>query len=144
MIAEAETLLFGASKQGVTGRYQLEAAIQSAHIARRWSGLTDWQAIEEIYNVLYALTGSPVVVINRAIAIAQTRSVDLALVELDSVAEDKRLAQYQPYWAVRAELLVRSGRMQDAAQAFQQAIGLESDPAVRHFLQKRLSQCTQS
>jgi RNA polymerase sigma-70 factor (ECF subfamily) len=144
LIAEAETLLFSASKKGVTGRYQLEAAIQSAHVVRRRSGRSDWEAIEKIYDVLYAITGSPVVVINRAIAIAETRGVDLALSELDTVAGDKRLAQYQPYWAARAELLVRSGKTEAAELAFQQAIGLESDPAVRHFLQQRLSQCTQS
>lgn len=144
LIVEAEALLFGASKTGATGRYQLEAAIQSVHVARRWSGKTDWEAIVKIYDVLYVITGSPVVVINRAIAIAETRGVDLALAELDAVAADKRLAQYQPYWAARAELLVRSGKLEAAQLAFQQAIGLESDPAVRHFLQQRLSQCTPS
>lgn len=138
LITEAENLLFNASKKGVTGRYQLEAAIQSAHVVRRRTGQTDWQAIEKIYDVLYALTGSPVVVINRAIAIAETRGVESALAELDTVAEDKRLAQYQPYWAARAELLARSGKIEAAKLAFQQAIGLESDPAVRHFLQQRL------
>ncbi|NOT99361.1 MAG: RNA polymerase sigma factor [Sideroxydans sp.] len=144
LIMEAEKLLFSASNKSVAGRFQLEAAIQSAHVVRRLTGRTDWQAIEKIYDVLYALTGSPVVVINRTIAIAETRGVDSALAELETVAEDKRLAQYQPYWAARAELLARSGKVEAAKLAFQQAIGLESDPAVRHFLQQRLSQCTRS
>jgi RNA polymerase sigma-70 factor (ECF subfamily) len=78
-----------------------------------------------------------VVAINRAIAIAQTRGPAAALHELDQLADDPRLAQYQPYWAARAELLGRIGDVQAAVRACDQAIGLESDPAVRYFLQQR-------
>src|SRR5580700_10616922 len=71
-IEEAEALLLRASRMGAVGRYQLEAAVQSAHAARRLTGRTDWAAIERIYDALLAMTGSPVVAINRAVAIAQT------------------------------------------------------------------------
>src|SRR5262249_21343928 len=72
LIEEAEALLFRASALGAIGRYQLEAAVQSAHVVRRRTGRSDWSAIERLYDALSALTGSPVVAINRAIAIAET------------------------------------------------------------------------
>jgi RNA polymerase sigma-70 factor (ECF subfamily) len=84
-----------------------------------------------------ALTDSPVVAINRAIAAAETRGPAAGLQALDAVAQDVRLAEYQPYWAARAELLARSGDADAAAEAYQRAIGLEADPAVRQFLQQR-------
>jgi RNA polymerase sigma-70 factor (ECF subfamily) len=137
LIDEAEALLFRASAQRVTGRYQLEAAVQSAHGIRRRSGHADWVAIERLYDALALLTGSPVVAINRAIAIAETQGPHAALAALDAVAGDPRLADYQPYWAARAGVLERLGDTGAAEQAYQRAIGLESDPAVREFLQQR-------
>jgi RNA polymerase sigma-70 factor (ECF subfamily) len=137
MIAEAEALLRRASLLGKPGRYQLEAAVQSAHAARRFTGRTDWPAIERLYRALAMLTGSPVVAINRAVAIAATRGPDAGLAALDAIAGDPRLAQYQPYWAARAELLARAGERAAAQLAYQRAIGLERDPAVRRFLQRR-------
>jgi len=137
MIEEAEALLRRASAMGITGRYQLEAAVQSAHVVRRLTGHADWAAIERLYDALAAMTGSPVVAINRAVAVAETRGADAGLAALDALADDARLAEYQPYWAARAGLLARSGDVTAAEQAYQQAIGLESDPAVRNFLQQR-------
>jgi RNA polymerase sigma-70 factor (ECF subfamily) len=136
LIDEAESLLRRASGLGVIGRYQLEAAVQSAHVVRRQTGRADWAAIERLYDALAVMTGSPVVAVNRAIAIAETRGAAAGLAALDELAGDKRLVDYQPYWAARAELLARAG--DPAADiAYQRAIGLESDPAVRRFLQDR-------
>ena len=144
LIEEAEALLHGASAQGAIGRYQLEAAVQSAHAARRLSGRTDWAAIENLYDALYAVTGSPVVAINRAIAVAETRGPAAGLALLDALELDAalaaRLSEYQPYWAARAALLARTGSAAAARDAYQRAIGLESDPAVRRFLQQRSAQ----
>jgi len=137
LIDEAEALLSRASRLGVLGRYQLEAAVQSAHAVRRRSGQPDWGAIEQFYDALLALTGSPVVAINRAIAIAETRGPAAGLAALDALADDGRLAEYQPYWAARAGLLRRLGRLDAANEAYALAIGLEADPAVRVFLQQR-------
>ena len=137
LIEEAEELLFRASRMNVVGRYQLEAAMQSAHAARRRTGRTDWAAIVQIYDSLLALTGSPVVAINRAIALAETEGPAAALAALDALAGDERLADYQPWWAARAGLLARGGDAEAAGQAYERAIGLESDPAVRRFLQRR-------
>jgi RNA polymerase sigma-70 factor (ECF subfamily) len=137
LIDEAETLLFRASGFGAFDRYQLEAAIQSAHVIRRRGGATDWAAIERLYDGLCAITGSPVAAINRAIAIAETRGPAEGLAALPTLGESPRLAEYQPYWAARAELLSRLGQSAAAEEAYDQAIGLEADPAVRRFLQKR-------
>ena len=137
MIDEAEALLHGASAMGAIGRFQLEAAVQSAHAVRRLGGQADWHAIEHLYDALAQLTGSPVVAINRAIAITQTRGPAAALAALDAVAGDARLAQYQPYWAARAGLLEQLGDGAAAGCAYELAIGLEPDPAVRAFLQQR-------
>ncbi len=137
LIDQAEALLLRASAQGATGRYQLEAAVQSAHVVRRRTGRSDWAAIERLYEALSSITGSPVVAINRAVALAETLGPAAGLAALDAVAVDARLADYQPYWAARAGLLARSGATEEADQAYQRAIGLEPDAAVRRFLQQR-------
>jgi len=137
LIDEAEELLFRASSMQQVGRYQLEAAIQSAHAARRRSGRTDWAAIVQIYDSLLALTNSPVVAINRAVALAQAQGPAAGLAALDAIVSDSRLADYQPWWAARAGLLALTGDTIAAGQAYERAIGLESDPAVRSFLQRR-------
>ncbi|HSW07838.1 RNA polymerase sigma factor [Aquabacterium sp.] len=137
MIDEAEMLLHRAAALGVHGRYQLEAAIQSAHVVRRRSGRADWAAIQHLYDALHALTGSPVVALNRAMADAEVHGAARGLAALDVLAGDARLAQYQPYWAARAGLLARSGDTAAAATAYDIAIGLEADAAVREFLQQR-------
>ena len=162
MIDEAEALLIEASGLRVIGRYQLEAAVQSAHVVRRRNrsaGLADganavngedgaggaggadgragadWAAIESLYRALLALTASPVVAINHAVALAETRGPHAGLDALDALAGDARLADYQPYWAARAGLLARCNQSAEADRAYERAIGLEADPAVRRFLQ---------
>jgi RNA polymerase sigma-70 factor (ECF subfamily) len=137
LIDQAETLLLRASRMGAVGRYQLEAAVQSAHVVRRRTGSADWAAIAGLYEALLTVTGSPVVAINRAIAAAEAEGAQTGLALLAIAAEDARLAEYQPYWAARAELLARTGDAARASEAYQLAIGLEADPAVRRFLQQR-------
>ena len=102
-IDEAERLLQRASSHGRIGRFQLEAAVQSVHAARRISGRTDWSAILELYDGLRKLTGSPVVAINRAVALSETAGPEAGLSALDEFAGDTRLVGYQPYWAARAD-----------------------------------------
>jgi RNA polymerase sigma-70 factor, ECF subfamily len=133
---QAEAQLRHAGTMRAIGRYQLEAAVQSAHVVRRLTGAADWPAIEKLYDALLALTGSPVVAINRAVAVAETQGATAGLAALDAL-NDARLADYQPYWAARAGLLARSGDAAAADRAYERAIGLESDPAVRRFLQQR-------
>lgn len=137
MIDEAEALLHHASRRGVAGRYQLEAAVQSAHSIRRRGGDADWAAIVSLYDALMTMTESPVVAINRAVAIAEVEGAETGLAALDALAEDPRLRDYQPYWAARAGLLARTNNASAADEAYEHAIGLESDPAVRRFLRQR-------
>lgn len=142
LIDEAEALLLSASRMGEADRFQLEAAVQSAHAARRLTGTTDWVGIVQLYDALLGLTDSVVVAINRAAALARTRGAGKGLAALDALQGDARLAEYQPYWAARAALLAQTGNADEAAEAYRRAIGLESDPAVRRFLQDRLAAIT--
>lgn len=137
LIAEAEAILIRASKAATLGRYQIEAAIQSAHVVRRLTGRSDWAAIEGLYALLADLTSSPVVTVNRAVALAELQGPAAGLALLDTLDGDRRLAEYQPYWAARAEFLGRTGAQAEADRAYELAIGLERDPAVRDFLQRR-------
>jgi predicted RNA polymerase sigma factor len=139
MIDEAESLLLRASKLGQIGRYQLEGALQSAHVHRRRSGHANWPAVVQLYDALLSLSGSPVVAINRALAVAEIDGARAALQALEEIAADSRLAQYQPYWAARAQLSAKTGANAEAHHAYEIAIGLERDAAVRRFLQRRQS-----
>jgi len=137
MILEAEHLLLKASRSNVLGRYQLEAALQSAHVYRRATKNENWKDVLSIYDALLSFANSPVVAVNRSLALAEVEGPYNALAALTKVAEDQRVAEYQPYWAARAELLSRTGKIFEASQAYDMAIGLERDPAARRFLQKR-------
>jgi predicted RNA polymerase sigma factor len=137
MIAAAEALLRRAGALGAIGRYQLEGALQSAHVHRCRTGCANWAEVVSLYDALSALAGSPVVAINRALAIAELHGAAAALAAMPEVAADARLAEYQPYWAARAELLARAGTSDEARRAYEIAIGLERDGAVRRFLQRR-------
>ncbi len=142
MIDEAEALLIRASRLGVVGRYQLEGAIQSAHVARRRTGHANWAQVVQLYDALLAMTHSPVAAINRALAIAELNGARAGLDAIEELAADPRLAEYQPWWAARAELLGRAGAHCKAREAYDVAIGLEWDESVRRFLDRRRSELT--
>ena len=136
-IAEAEALLHRAGSMRRIGRFQLEAAVQSAHVDRCRTGAASWSHVVELYDALLGLTGSPVVLINRALAIAELEGAAAGLNAMPDGAADARLTEYQPYWAARSELLARTGEFAQARRANEIAIGLERDPAVRQFLERR-------
>jgi RNA polymerase sigma-70 factor, ECF subfamily len=138
-IEEAEGLLQAASALGAPGRFQLEAAVQSVHVARRLTGTTDWEAIAVLYDALFALTASPVVAVNRAAAVAHARGAAAGLKLLDEVEAKGGLAGFEPYWVARADLCARLGEVEAARSAYGLAIGLQSDPAARAFLIERLA-----
>ena len=143
MIDEAELLLRRASSLQLIGRYQIEAALQSAHTDRRLSGHDNWHHVVELYDVLSTLAPSPVIAINRALAIAEIEGPRAGLDAMPKPSCDPRLDQYQPYWAARAELLARTGARKKTHEAYEMAIGLERDPSVRSFLQQRQSSLSQ-
>ena len=137
LIARAEALLREANSLEGVGRFQLLAAIQSVHATRRLTGRTDWDAIVQIYSTLLTLADSPVVAINRAVAIAETSGAEAGLAALADLEVGGAIAQYQPYWAAKARLLAGSAQLIEADEAYGLAIGLEADPAVRAFLIER-------
>jgi RNA polymerase sigma-70 factor (ECF subfamily) len=140
----AERLLHAASEAGPSGRYQIEAAIQSAHVARRLGGIATWPAVVALYDRLFVLTRSPVVALNRAVALAEIDGPAAALAVLDPLARDERMISYQPYWAARGALLARAGRTIEARQALTRALGLADDSAVRAYLRDRLGELDES
>jgi RNA polymerase sigma-70 factor (ECF subfamily) len=139
LIDEAEARLTAAGRMGRIGRYQIEAAIQSAHVHRRRAGADNARQIVQLYDALLALTGSPVAAINRALALAEMDGPAAGLAALPEAAAEPGLGAYQPYWAARADLLARTGAAAEARHAFDVAIGLEHDAAVRAYLLDRKS-----
>jgi len=138
MMAEAERWLAAASAAGHIGRYQLEAAIQSAHAERARSGQVDWAAIVHLYDGLAIVAPSVGALLGRAAALAQTGDPQAALAAIDAVSQEV-VATHQPFWALRAHLLRRLGRTDEAMLAYERAIGLTEDPAVRDFLLDRMT-----
>ncbi|HEU4665279.1 MAG TPA: DUF6596 domain-containing protein, partial [Dokdonella sp.] len=137
MIAEAEALLRRAGAMRRIGRFQLEAALQSAHVERRRLERDNSTAILQLHDALAALAPSPVAAINRALALADVSGPSAGLAALPDPLADPRVVAYQPYWAARADLLARCGARDDARAACETAIALETDEAVRRFLRAR-------
>ncbi|BDI28942.1 DNA-directed RNA polymerase sigma-70 factor [Capsulimonas corticalis] len=136
LIDEAETLLTAASCARRLGRCQLEAAIQSAHSRRAYGQPIDWRSIAQLYDGLVTFAPTAGALIGRAAAVAEAISPAEGLrllEELDAAA----MTTYQPYWALKAHLLLQLGKHPEAAHAYQQAIGLSEDPAVKAFLMGR-------
>jgi RNA polymerase sigma-70 factor (ECF subfamily) len=136
LIDEAERELSAAAGFRRAGRFQLEAALQSAHVEGARSGGIDWGAIAVLYEGLVQLTPTVGALVGRAAAIAEAEGAAAGLAALDRI--DAALAKsYQPYWAVRAHLLRRLGRVDESIDAFDRAIGLTEDEATRQFLLRR-------
>jgi len=136
MIDEAERELTAAAPQARAGRFQLEAAIQSVHAERARSGRTDWRAIVWFYDRLIEVSPTLGARVGHAAAIGELDGPESALSLLCAI-EAASVKAYQPYWAVRAHLLKRLGRQREAADAYDLAIGLTEDDAVRAFLLER-------
>src|SRR5215831_9781425 len=133
LMEEAERHLSEAFKQGRSGRFQLEAAIQSVHAERARGGGTDWAAIALFYEQLIRISPALGTRAGYAAAVAEVNGPEAGLAVLEAIDPDA-MSHYQPYWAVRAHLLERLGKQREAADAYDRAIGLAEDPAVREFL----------
>ncbi len=136
LIKEAESHLAEASSRGRAGRFQLEAAIQSVHAERARSGRTEWTAIVLFYEQLIRISPTLGTRTGFAAAVGEANGPEAGLAVLDGIDPDD-VSAYQPYWAVRAHLLQRLGKTSEAVDAFDRAIGLAEDPAVRQFLLQR-------
>jgi RNA polymerase sigma-70 factor (ECF subfamily) len=133
LLAEAERTLAAAAALRSMGRFQLEAAIQSVHAQRAFTGRTDWDAIVLLYDELVRRSPAVGARVSRAAALANARDPATGLAALAAI-DARSVVTYQPYWAVRAHLLARIGDSAAAKAAYAQAIGLSEDPRVREFL----------
>ena len=132
LIGEGQELVRGCLRRGQPGPYQLQAAINAVHSD---GPPTDWAQVVQLYDQLLALAPSPVVALNRAVAVAELEGPATALELLD----DLDLDRYHVFHAVRADLLRRLGRNAEAAQAYEAAIARAGNRAERAFLERRLS-----
>ncbi|MBB3595525.1 RNA polymerase sigma-70 factor (ECF subfamily) [Rhizobium sp. BK529] len=137
MMAEADALLRKAGTFDRFGPFQCQAAIQSVHATRRRTGTTDWQALVTLYQALIAMKPTLGAKVSHAAVIGRSEGAASALAMLDSL-EQRAIASYQPYWAVRAHLLLELGENDAGAEACRIAIGLSDSPAVRNFLTGKL------
>jgi len=136
LIAEAERHLAAAFEMGRVGRFQLEAAIQSVHAERAQSGRIEWAAIVRFYEQLIRIAPTVGTRTGYAAAVAEAMGPEQGLAVLDGI-ESEAVTEYQPYWAVRAYLLQLLGKRPEAKSAYDQAIGLALDPAVKEFLSQK-------
>jgi RNA polymerase sigma-70 factor (ECF subfamily) len=136
LIAEGQDIVRGCLRRGRPGRYQILAAINAVHTDAASVQETDWRQVVALYDQLLAVDPSPVVALNRAIAIAEVDGPNAALEILDTLP----LEGYHAYQATRADLLRRAGRSEAAVTAYQRALVLASNPAERAFLRGRLDE----
>ena len=106
-------------------------------MTRRISGIETHRAVVALYDHLLALTGSPVAALNRAVALSAIEGAPAALDQIMALASDKRMLQYQPYWAARGHLLAQTGRRTEAHEALTVAIGLSTDDAIKRYLERK-------
>jgi RNA polymerase sigma-70 factor (ECF subfamily) len=137
-IDEARARLQGALRHGRAGPYQLQAAIAACHADAADVADTDWGQIASLYDLLAEVMPSPVVALNRAVAIAMTQGPGAGLEIVEALQASGELAGYHLFHATRADLLRRLGRHDDAAGAYREALELAGSDAERRFLEKRL------
>jgi predicted RNA polymerase sigma factor len=136
MIEEADGLMVAAGQAGRIGRFQLEAAIQSAHARRATTGGTDWESIALLYEGLVRLAPTIGALVGRAAAVAEAGGAAAGWALLEALPAEAT-ETYQPYWALAAHLLRRMARGDEAASACSRAIGLSEDAAAREFLARK-------
>ena len=139
LVAEADRLVVAALAAGPPGRFALQAAIATLHaLAPSWEA-TDWRQIVTLYDALLKAWPSPVVALNRAVAVAMVDGPAAALAEVEALTSDDRLAGYAYLPATRADLLARLGRDAEAAAAYRAALGLTANAAEREYLAGRVA-----
>jgi len=139
-IAEGSALVEGALRRGRVGSYQIQAAIAAVHCQASTPEETDWKQIVGLYSVLVRIHPTPVVRLNRAVAVAMDGELSLGLELLDELADEPTLKRYHPYHAARADLLRRSRRLDEAASAYAAALRVCSNPVEEDYLERRLAE----
>ncbi|MER5381918.1 RNA polymerase sigma factor [Streptomyces sp. NPDC002688] len=138
-LAEAHELIVAGLRGGRTGRYLLQAAIASLYAEAPTYEETDWPQILALYDRLLSLWASPVVALNRTVSASMTHGPAVALAQVEALEQDGRLSRYHYLPAIKADLLQRLGRTEEAAAAYRQALELTGNEAERAFLTARLT-----
>ena len=133
LIAEGQRLVRACLRRNAPGPYQIQAAISAVHSDALDAALTDWGQILQLYDQLMAVTPTPVVALNRAVAVAELTGPQAGL---DAI-EELELTGYHLYHAARADLLVRLGRREEAVAEYDAALGGTANAAEREFLRRR-------
>jgi predicted RNA polymerase sigma factor len=141
LIGEAERILMSAARLGRIGPYQLEAAIQSAHVERARTGRVNDQAVALLYEGLVQLSPTLGALVARAAAVANAQGAARGLELIEEIPEELR-EEYQPYWALRGHLLVQTRQYSEARLAYERALGMTEAPPIRQFLLCKLQALT--
>jgi RNA polymerase sigma-70 factor (ECF subfamily) len=143
LVSEGLALLGRSASGSSVSQYHIEAAIAACHTTASDPAETDWSKVVQLYNALIPVAPSPVVALNRAIAVAQVEGPERGLAEIAAIANHERLAAYPFYHAAMGELEFRRGCYLEARQHFQTAVTVARNPAERSFLQRREHTCAQ-
>lgn len=127
-----------ALRLGRIGPYQLQAAIAAVHAQAQTPQQTDWRQIAALYGELERVSPSPVVALNRAVAVAMSEGLEIGLRQIDELGAGGELKDYYLFYAARADLLRRMGRLQEAAEAYQRTLALTANAVERRYLRRRL------
>jgi RNA polymerase sigma-70 factor (ECF subfamily) len=144
VIAEGTALVPGALRGPRPGRFALQAAIAALHAEAPSHSETDWPQIAALYDALLGVWSSPVVALNRAVAVAMAQGPAAGLAQIGELEADGRLAGYRYLPAAKADLLRRLGNREEAARAYRDALALTDNDAERDFLARRLTEVTDS
>lgn len=139
LIDRGERHLHRAHRLGRIGRFQLEAAIQSVHCARRTTGRTDWDALLTFHSKLMEVAPTIGSAVALAVVVGETSGPAAGLRRLDEM-DDDRLSRFQPAWAARAHLRARAGDTTGAQESYDKAISLTTDPPARKHLERKLAE----
>ena len=139
-IREGTEIVESALRRGAASMYAVQASIAALHANAKTAAETDWAQIAALYDVLLRTHASPVIEVNRAVAVAMARSVDEGLALLDEIEKREELEEFHLLPAARADLLRRLGRMAEAAEAYRRAFALASNDIERRFLRRRMGE----
>jgi RNA polymerase sigma-70 factor (ECF subfamily) len=136
LIDEGHALVRACLRRNRPGPFQIQAAIAAVHADAATAAATDWSQVVALYDQLLVLRPTPVVALNRAIAVGEASGAAAGVAALESI-DGASLDDYQPFHAARADLLVRAGRVDDAVAAYDRALELTTSDVERRFLVER-------
>jgi RNA polymerase sigma-70 factor (ECF subfamily) len=142
-IREGTSLVESALRSGAAGAYAVQASIAALHAGAKSAKETDWRQIAGLYDALLQMDRSPVIEVNRAVAVAMGRSLGEGLALLDELQHRRELGEFHLLPAARADLLRRLGRMPEAGEAYRRALSFATNDIERKFLRRRIAEVEQ-